>query len=116
MLLFGGVARRFRVVVWLAMTVLVGTGAVLLEERGLALTDPLSWPRVFQIKLTLVACLVGLSLLHDLLLGPLRVKGDTATGKKSVGPIAQSVSRLVPRVALLLALAVVFAAVVFVRS
>jgi hypothetical protein len=44
------------------------------------------------------------------------VKGDTATEKKSVGPIAQSVSRLVPRVALLLALAVVFAAVVFVRS
>lgn len=116
LLLFRGVARRFRVVVWLAMTLLIGTGVILLDQWGLALAEPLSWPRPFQVKLTLVACLIGLSLAHDLLLGPRQVKEDAATGRKSVGPVARSLSRLVPRVALLLALAVVFAAVVFVRS
>ena len=62
LLLFRGVARRFRVVVWLAMPLLIGTGVILPDQRGLALTEPFSWPRPFQIKLTLVACLIGLAL------------------------------------------------------
>ena len=116
MRLFRDIARRFRAVVWLAMTLLIGTGVILLDQRGLALTELLSWPRPFQVKLTLVACLFGLSLSHDLSLGPRQAKEDAATERKSVGPVARSLSRLVPRVALLVALAVVFAAVVFVRS
>jgi putative copper resistance protein D len=116
MLLLRDVARRFRRCVWLAMGVLVGTGVVLLDERGLLLTDPLSWPRAFQIKLALVACLVGLSLSHDLFLGPRQVKEDSAGHEPGAASLTRSLFRLVPRLSLLLALAVVFAAVVFVRS
>ena len=116
LLLFRGVARRFRVMVWLAMTLLIGTGVVLLDQRGLALTEPLSWPRPFQIKLTLVACLIGLSLSHDLLLGPWQAKENPAMESGVASAFTRSLSRFVPRLALVLALAVVFAAVVFVRS
>ena len=116
MLLFRDIARRFRRCVWLAMAMLVGTGVVLLDGRGLVLTDPLSWPRVLQIKLALVACLVGLSLSHDLFLGPRQVKADSAGHEPSEASLTRSLFRLVPRLSLLLALGVVFAAVVFVRS
>jgi uncharacterized membrane protein len=114
-LLFRGVARRFRVVVWLAMTMLIGTGVFLLDQRGLALTEPLSWPRPFQMKMILVSCLIAVSLGHDLVLGPRRTQEGTHE-KKPMGSLSRLLSRLVPRVALLLGLAVVFAAAVFVRS
>lgn len=116
MLLFRDIARRFRVVVWLAIAVLIGSGVILLDLRGLALTEPVSWPRPFQVKLALVACLVGLSLSHDLLLGPRQAKESPTMESGTAASFIRSLFRIVPRLALLLALAVVFAAVVFVRS
>lgn len=116
MLLFRDIARRFRVVVWLAVPLLIGTGVILLDQRGLALTEPASWPRPFQIKLVLVVCLIGLSLSHDLLLGPRQAKESSAMESGSAASFTRSLFRFVPRLALVLALAVVFAAVVFVRS
>jgi hypothetical protein len=95
---------------------MIGTGVILLDQRGLALTEPLSWPRPFQVKLTLVACLFGLSLSHDLLLGPRQVKETPAMVSGTEASFTRAMFTFVPRVALLLALAVVFAAVVFVRS
>src|SRR5512134_1899827 len=69
LLLFRDIARRFRVLVWLDMGLLVGTGGILIDQRGLSFIGVGSWPRPLQVKLALVFCLVALSLWHDLILG-----------------------------------------------
>ncbi len=117
-LLFRAVARRFRIMVWSAMTVLVLSGPLLLHRRGIPISDPASWPMVWAVKLGLVVFLLLLTLTHDLVLGPL------------VGKIAQSPAESrtnfeqalvlwfpwVARFSLLLALGILFAAVLLVRS
>jgi uncharacterized membrane protein len=114
LLLFRDIARRYRVLVWAAMALLIGSGMILLDQRGVQFTKPQSWPGPFQVKLALVAVLMGLTLSHDLFLGPRQAK--EAPGTEAVTSVTLSLVRFIPRLALLLALGVVFAAVVFVRS
>ena len=116
--LFRNIARRFRVLVWVAVGLLVTSGAVLIMQRGLPIGDVAAWPRPLQVKLTLVLCLVGLSLWHDLMLAA-RARPVSNSSTPAPAPVDRRVgmlARLVPRLALLFALAVVFAAVVLVRS
>ncbi len=68
--LFQTIARRFRVVVWIAIAMLLTTGPLLLSQRGLSLSDPAGWPKVFSIKLALVSILFALTAAHDLVVGP----------------------------------------------
>jgi putative copper resistance protein D len=116
LVIFRAVARRFRALVWLAMALLIGSGVILLGQRGLVFTKPSSWPGPFQVKLVLVAGLVGLTLSHDLFLGPRQATESSAMQNDAVAWFTRFLFRFIPRLALLLALAVVTAAVVFVRS
>ncbi|HET6674722.1 MAG TPA: hypothetical protein VFG71_05250 [Nitrospiraceae bacterium] len=116
--LFRDVALRFRILVWAAMGLLITTGVVLVAQRDLPLGAPTSWPAPLQIKLTLVVLLLAASLWHDLGLA----SRNRQTARRSAGETAvvdrtpAALARLLPRLALMLALAVVFAAVVLVRS
>ncbi|BFU94859.1 MAG: conserved membrane protein of unknown function [Nitrospira sp.] len=116
--LFGMAARRFRLVVRLTIVILIGTGPLLLEARGLSITEPSSWPYVLCVKLTLVGLLLLFTFLHDLLLGPrvLRIGSQPAAARTTQDLLLLSASRLVPRLALLTALAVLVAAAVLARS
>lgn len=117
-LLFRTVARRFRFVVWGAMAVLLSTGPVLLQQRGLSLLDPTEWPHVLWMKLGLVGALLLLTVVHDLLLGP-QTRKISALPEGARSSWEQTIVRAsswVPRVALLLALLVLVAAVMLARS
>jgi len=117
-LLFRTIARRFRSVVWGAIAVLLFTGPLLLHQRGIPIADPSGWPMVLAAKLGLVTILLLLTLTHDLILGP-RVGKILQLPTESRTRFDQSLVRWSPWVArfsLFLALAVLFAAVMLVRS
>jgi uncharacterized membrane protein len=118
MALFRSAARRFRVVVWSAIAILLSTGPLLLGQRGLSLVDPGGWPSVLRIKIGLVGVLLILSLSHDLLLGP-QIMKMSAIPERSRSSWQQALIRTsawLPRLALLFAFGVVAAAIVLVRS
>lgn len=117
-LLFRTIARRFRIVVWGAITVLLFTGPLLLHQRGITITDPSGWPMVLASKLGLVTILLLLTLSHDLILGP-RVGRIVQLPTESRTRFDQALvlwSPWVARFSLFLALAVLFAAVMLVRA
>ncbi|MBM4139488.1 MAG: DUF4149 domain-containing protein [Nitrospira sp.] len=118
MALFRSAALRFRVVAWAAIGILLITGPMLLSERGIALTAPSSWPDLVRLKLALVGVLLVLTVLHDLVLGP-RVSHAVAIPEASRTAwehLIVRTARWLPRISLLLALAVVIAAVVLARD
>jgi len=116
--LFRASARRFRLVVWGAVAILLLTGPLLVLSHGWSLFEPTRWPSVLGLKLSLVALLLLLTLAHDLLLGP-RVRAIlsvTHDKRTSSDQTILTAATWLPRVALVLALAVLFAAVLLVRS
>jgi copper resistance protein D len=118
MALFRSAALRFRIVAWAAIGVLLITGPMLLSQRGIALTLPSSWPHIVRLKLALVGVLLVLTVLHDLVLGP-RISHAVAIPEASRTAwehLVVRTARWLPRVSLLLALAVVGAAAVLARS
>ena len=118
MALFRSAALRFRIVVWLAMGVLLTTGPILLAQRGMQLTNPASWSQIVSLKLGLVALLLTLTFLHDLVLGPRvsRVSAIPAASRTAGQQTILYIARWLPRLSLLIALAVVLAAVALARS
>jgi putative copper export protein len=118
MALFRSAARRFRIVAWLAMGVLLTTGPGLLAQRGVALTNPASWSFIVTIKLGLVAFLLILTLLHDLILGPRVSKASMipAASRTAWEQTVVRTARWLPRLSLLTALAVIVAAATLARS
>lgn len=116
--LFRTVALRFRSVVWVAMAVLVGTGGFLASGRAIPLTNPSHWPTVFMVKMTLVSVLLSLTFLHDLVVGPgvRRVLAIPEGERTASHRLWLRYSALVPRLSLLLALGVLFLAVLLARS
>ena len=117
MALFRSAARQFRFVVWSAIALLLSTGPVLLHQRGLSFVDPTGWPQVLRIKLGLVAALLLLTFVHDLLLGSQmrKLSAIPTDARSSWERTIVRISSWVPRVALLLALGVLVAAVVLAR-
>ncbi len=116
--LFRTTAKRFRLVVWGAAALLVLTGPLLVLSHGWSLFEPVRWPSLLGIKLSLVALLLLMTLAHDLVLGPrvreiLALLPDKRTA--SDRSILAAASWL-PRLALLLSLAVLYAAVMLARS
>ena len=105
MALFRSAARRFRFVVWGAIAVLLSTGPVLLQQRGLSLLNPAEWPHVLWLKLGLVGALLLLTAVHDLLLGPqVRKISALPEGTRSArDQIIVRTSSWMPRVGLVLA-------------
>lgn len=116
--LFRTTAKRFRLVVWGAVALLLLTGPLLVLSHGWSLFEPARWPSPLGIKLSLVAVLLLMTLAHDLVLGP-RVREILAQMPDKRTASDRSIlaaAAWLPRVALLLSLAVLFAAVVLVRS
>jgi uncharacterized membrane protein len=116
--LFRTIARRFRAVVWGAIAVLLFTGPPLLHQRGIPIADPSEWPMVLAAKLGLVTILLLLTLTHDLILGPrvgriLRLPTESRTRLDHALVLW---SPWVARFSLVLALAVLLAAVLLVRT
>jgi len=76
--LFHGIGKRFRLIGWIAIAVLVLTGLGNLHFRGLlrmeVLRDPGFWTqpygRTLAWKVGLVVAMVALAALHDFVLGP----------------------------------------------
>jgi putative copper resistance protein D len=118
MALFRSAALRFRPIVWVAIAILLLTGPMLLSLRGITVMNPSSWPGIVMVKLALVSLLLFLTLLHDLLLGPRvsRVGAIPESERTSGEQMVFKTARWLPRVSLLLALAVVIAAAVLARS
>jgi copper resistance protein D len=118
MALFRSAALRFRPIVWVAMAILVMTGPMLLSFRGVAVATPSSWPGIVMVKLTLVALLLFLTLLHDLVLGPQvsRVSAIPEPQRTAGEQVVFKTARWLPRLSLLIALAVVITAAVLARS
>lgn len=116
--LFRTAALRFRVAVWISIVGLLSTGPLLLEARGWSLFDPGQWPAILRVKFGLVALLLGLTVSHDLVLGP-RMSRMAALPPAARTPGQRALLRTatwLPRMALLLALAVVGAAVILART
>lgn len=118
MALFRLAARRFRVIVWSAIALLLTTGPVLLHRRGLSVFDSTEWPQILRIKLGLVAVLLFLTFAHDLLLGPQlrRISAISVSARSRREQALVRFASWVPRVGVLLALGVLFAAVMLARS
>jgi uncharacterized membrane protein len=118
MALFRSAALRFRPIVWAAMAILLMTGPMLLSHRGLSVMAPASWPGIVTVKLTLVALLLFLTLLHDLLLGPRvsRVGTIPEFERTAAEQFVFKTARWLPRLSLLIALAVVITAAMLARS
>ena len=117
-MLFRASAKRFRLVVWGAVAVLLLTGPLLVVGHGWPLFEPTHWPALLVIKVSLVAVLLVMTLAHDLLLGPrvraiLALAPDSRTASDRAILVAAS---WLPRVSLLLALALLLAAVMLARS
>ena len=118
MALFRSAALRFRPIVWVAIAILVMTGPMLLSLRGVAVASPSSWPGIVSVKLTLVALLLLLTLLHDLVLGPQvsRVSAIPESKRTAGEQVVFKTARWLPRLSLLIALAVVMTAAMLARS
>lgn len=117
-LLFRTIARRFRALVWGAITVLLFTGPPLLHQRGIPITDPSGWPVIVATKLGLVTILLLLTLTHDLILGPRvgRIVQLPPESRTSFDHALVAWSPRVARFSLFLALVILFAAVMLVRT
>ena len=118
MALFRSAARRFRFVVWGAIAILLVTGLPLLHQRGIPIMDPSGWPLILAVKLGLVAVLLFFTLTHDLILGPRvgRIVQLPSERRSGLDHVLVACSPWIARCSLLLTLAVLFAAVVLVRS
>jgi putative copper resistance protein D len=117
-LLFRAVARRFRMVAWGAIVILLLTGPPLLHQRGIPIMDPSGWPLILSVKLGFVAILLFFTLTHDLIIGPrvgriLQIPAESRTG---FDRIMVAWSPWIARCSLVLTLIVLFAAVVLVRT
>jgi uncharacterized membrane protein len=117
-LLFLAMARRFRVVVWGMIAVLLFTGPLLLHQRGIPIADPSRWPTTLAVKLGLVTILLLLTLAHDLIMGPRvgRIVQFPTESRTRFDHALVLGSRWLARFSLLLALAVLFTAVMLARS
>ena len=111
-------ALQFRLVVWVAIGVLLTTGPLLLMSRGWSFGDPGGWPAVLAVKLILIAILLTLTVLHDFFIGPrvgriLQTPESSRTGRER---LLVANAAWLPRLSLLLALAILFAAVSLARA
>ncbi|HEX3204104.1 MAG TPA: DUF4149 domain-containing protein [Nitrospiraceae bacterium] len=116
-ILFQTLARRFRVLVWVTIAILLVTGPLLVSSRTGTLEASEEWHTLLHLKLWLVAGLVLLTAVHDLWLGPfvgrLRRNGSESS---PADHLLVRLSVVVARSGLVLAVAVLFLAVALTRT
>jgi len=115
---FINLARRFRTLVWIALSLLVITGSILLPNHVDLSVSLGEWPPAVLIKLTLVLLLILLSLAHEQIIG-LKVRTLKLKPTSELTVVEKLLLRFSPvigRLTLLLGLAILFAAVFMVRS
>ncbi|MGH2620686.1 MAG: DUF4149 domain-containing protein [Anaerolineales bacterium] len=112
------IAKRFRMLVWVSIAVLVTTGSWLLPERVNSLHEPWDWPGALRSKLGLVAILITLTAVHDFWLGPTvgRLLREPEAARTAGEHRLILLSPWVARLSLLLAVGVLLAAVALVRT
>jgi uncharacterized membrane protein len=115
---FVNLARRFRMLVWGALFLLILTGSILLRnlvDFSEALVD---WPGSVLVKLTLVVLLIVSSVAHDRIIGPKvrTLKHKPASGHTTGEKCLLRLAPLLGRLTMLLGLAILFVAVLLVRS
>ncbi len=115
---FVNLARRFRMLVWGALSLLLVTGSLLLPNVADLSFSFWEWPLTVLIKLSLVLLLIVVSLAHDQIIGPkVRTVKHQAFSTLTPGEkFLLLLSPLISRLTLLLGLAILFAAVFMVRS
>lgn len=116
-------ALRFRTVGWISLALLIVTGTAILALRGLG---PSAWldgslfsgrfGHTLAVKLSLVACILLLSGVHDFLLGPRAAAVILRNPASEEAARARRIASWMGRITLLLGLAVVAMAVVLVRG
>ena len=70
-ILFQTLGRRFRIVVWIMVGILIVSGPLLVSSRTGTLEEPDAWRTALHMKLWVVAGLILLTAAHDFWLGPL---------------------------------------------
>jgi copper resistance protein D len=117
-ILFQTIARRFRIIVWLMIGILVLSGPLLISSRTGTLEEPEAWRSVLHLKLWIVGGLVLLTAVHDAWLGPLvgRLRREASETPSPADVLLIRLSTVVARVGLLLGVIVLFLAVALART
>ncbi|TFG61581.1 MAG: hypothetical protein E4H32_07155 [Nitrospirales bacterium] len=115
---FVNLARRFRMLVWVALSLLLITGSILLPNLVDLSESFGNWPFTVLIKLSLVLLLIVVSLAHDRIMGhkvrTLKHKSSSALTPSE--KILLVLSPLIGRLTMLLGLGILLAAVLMVHS
>ena len=123
--LLEAIARRFRVIAWVCIVILVATGLFILPVRyGIGFTEFFSvgghFTATLQVKVALVAIVIWLSFMHDFIIGPYvnrllqaAQQGEAAHPRL---PLLRKIVVWVARINLLLTVLIVVVAVTMTRG
>ncbi|MCY3692774.1 MAG: CopD family protein [Chloroflexota bacterium] len=123
--LLGLIARRFRLISWICIALLVATGLYFLPTRyGIGFAEFFSLGGHFvanlQIKVGLVAIVIWLSVIHDFIIGPLtsRLLDEMRAGAEPPGylPLLRRCVIWIARINVLLMILIVIVAVTMTRG
>ena len=123
--LLGMMARRFRVISWVCIALLIGTGLYILPTRyGIGFADFFGMGGHFvaalQIKVALVVIVIWLSAVHDFIIGPYtnRLIAAMQAGAEAPGylPALRRAVVWIARVNVLLTILIVMVAVTMTRG
>ena len=115
---FVNLARRFRMLVWVALALLFVTGSLLLPNLVDFSESFWNWPPTVLVKLSLVLVLILVTFAHDRIMGSkvqvLKHKSSSALTPSEKFLLV--LSPLIGRLTMLLGLSILLAAVLMVRS
>ncbi len=123
--MLGTIARRFRVVSWICIVLLVATGLYVLPTRyGIGFAEFFSqgghFVAVLQVKVVLVAVVIWLSVMHDFIIGPYtsRLIDEMQAGAEPPGflPVLRKSVVWIARINVFLMIAIVVMAVTMTRG
>jgi len=121
--LLDAIGRRFRVVGWSCVALLIATGIVNSYYRGVTWGDLASgaildttFGRLYCLKLASVAAMLAITALHDFVIGPRSTRALAETSAEAQPTTNRRMMRWLAVLALLLALLVVAVASMLVRG
>ena len=123
--LLGLIARRFRLISWICIVLLVATGLYILPTRyGIGFAEFFSlgghFVATLQVKVGLVAIVIWLSVVHDFVIGPLtsRLLDEMRAGAEPPGylPFLRRSVIWIARINVLLMILIVIVAVTMTRG